>query len=72
MVLIDEENKDKIDNNIDEALNYFFNTEFAGPSGSFKIRMNASIVADIIKVKEFLKQASPVSNKAPFTKKGDK
>jgi len=71
-VLINEKDKDTINNNIDEALNYFFNTEFAGPSGSFKIRMNAHIVADIIKVKEFLKQASPVSNKTPSTKKGDK
>jgi hypothetical protein len=72
MVLINEENKAIIYKNIDEAFNYFFNTEFAGPSGSFKIRMNANVVADIIKVKEFLDQENPVPNKAPSTIKGDK
>jgi hypothetical protein len=34
--------------------------------------MNANVVADIIKVKEFLDQENPVPNKAPSTIKGDK
>jgi len=73
MGLIDNNNKEKIVDNIDTSLKYFFNTEFAGPSGSFKVRVNAQVVSDLLNIRNFVKGYTPETKKAPAPKKtGDK
>ena len=57
--------------NINTSLDYFFNTEFAGPTGSFKVRVSAQIVSDLLKIRDFVEGDKPKTNKAPVSKKGD-